>query len=45
MSSGMSMVGLTPTTGAGSDLEEFDNGHFTELKNVLHFAKVERSLL
>ena len=34
------MVGLTPTTGAGSDLEEFDNGYFNELKNILHFAKV-----
>ena len=39
-SSGMTMVGLTPTTGAGSDLEEFDNGYFNELKNILHFAKV-----
>ena len=34
------MVGLTPTTGAGSNLEEFDNGYFNELKNILHFAKV-----
>ena len=31
----MSMVGLTPTTGAGSDLEVFDDGHIAELKLIL----------
>ena len=39
-SSGMWMGWLTPTTGAESDLEEFDNGHFTEMKNTLHLTKV-----
>ena len=38
-SSGMLMV-WSPTNGAGSDLEEFENGHFTELKFILHFVKV-----